>query len=213
MVEDLESPQKSKPSKLWYLLPIFFGILGGIAAYLFLQDKNKAFARKLLILSIILQVLYFVVAVLIMLSGMLIFWITPLSSKQQGVQNVRLLHDTITRLNDNILTLMVSENAQSVNVPYGILWTIDTSDNSILARMENKLSDLPIDEGWIQLNYTNNDIIFARADTSGDRYIIQYKIKLNPPWKIETVGKLTSDKVKQINLNKSNNSIQIQLIE
>ena len=33
--------ERAKPRKAWYLLPIFFGILGGIAAYLLLQDRDK----------------------------------------------------------------------------------------------------------------------------------------------------------------------------
>jgi H+/Cl- antiporter ClcA len=60
MTEEFETSQK-KLSKWWYLLPIFFGILGGIAAYLLLQDKDKKFAKRLIIIGIIMTVVWIVI--------------------------------------------------------------------------------------------------------------------------------------------------------
>ncbi|MBU3897196.1 MAG: hypothetical protein KJ697_04710 [Nanoarchaeota archaeon] len=47
--------------KLWYLLPIFFTFMGGIVAYLLLQEKDKAFAKKLLITGVIIAIVYVIV--------------------------------------------------------------------------------------------------------------------------------------------------------
>jgi hypothetical protein len=43
-----------KPSKWWYLVPIFFGIIGGLVMYLALKDEDKKMAKKGLILGIII---------------------------------------------------------------------------------------------------------------------------------------------------------------
>lgn len=38
----------SKPSRLWYLFPIFFGLLGGILGYFLIRDRDKKFAKRLI---------------------------------------------------------------------------------------------------------------------------------------------------------------------
>ena len=48
--EDIEI---SGPSILWYLVPFFFGILGGIVAYIGVKNDDKEMANNLLILGII----------------------------------------------------------------------------------------------------------------------------------------------------------------
>jgi uncharacterized membrane protein len=58
MKEELET--KKKPSKLWYLLPIFFGILGGIAGYLATRGEDRKFAKKLIIIGIIMTIVWFI---------------------------------------------------------------------------------------------------------------------------------------------------------
>lgn len=55
-----ESQYSKKPSKWWYLLPLFLGILGGIAAYLLLQDRDKYFAKKTLIFGIVMTIIFVV---------------------------------------------------------------------------------------------------------------------------------------------------------
>jgi archaellum component FlaF (FlaF/FlaG flagellin family) len=60
VVEEFGVSQK-RPSKLYYLLPIFLGILGGVAAYLLVKDRDKKFAKKLLIVGIIMTVVFIVI--------------------------------------------------------------------------------------------------------------------------------------------------------
>lgn len=54
--EILSVPEK-RPSRAWYLVPIFFGILGGLAMYLVLKDEDRKMAKKGLILGIVLGAL------------------------------------------------------------------------------------------------------------------------------------------------------------
>jgi len=53
------------PSDLWYLVPLFFGILGGIVAYIGVKDDDKEMATNLLIFgfvwSLIIFVIYYVI--------------------------------------------------------------------------------------------------------------------------------------------------------
>jgi len=50
---------KSKIRYVWYLLPIFFGIVGGIAGYIILRKLNKDMAQGVLIVSIITIPLFY----------------------------------------------------------------------------------------------------------------------------------------------------------
>ena len=43
---------KSEPSAWWYLVPIFFGIIGGIIGYYAIIGRNKRMAKSLLIVGI-----------------------------------------------------------------------------------------------------------------------------------------------------------------
>jgi hypothetical protein len=52
-----ESTKNStKPSKWWYLVPIFAGFIGGLIGWLVLKDKDKKFAKRLLIIGIVVTV-------------------------------------------------------------------------------------------------------------------------------------------------------------
>ena len=53
------------PSKAWYLLPIFFGLLGGLAMYFVIKDDNRQMAKNGLMLSIILTIAGIVVVIIV----------------------------------------------------------------------------------------------------------------------------------------------------
>ena len=48
---------KSEPSAWWYLVPIFFGIIGGIIGYYAIIGRNKHMAKSLLIVGIVVTVI------------------------------------------------------------------------------------------------------------------------------------------------------------
>ena len=49
----------SRPAgRIWYLLPILFGLIGGIVAYAVIRHRNPRRARNILILAAILFVLH-----------------------------------------------------------------------------------------------------------------------------------------------------------
>jgi len=64
MEETIETPKK-KPSKVWYLLPIFLTWIGGIIGYFLMKDRDKEFAKRLLIVGVILTVVYIIIMVVI----------------------------------------------------------------------------------------------------------------------------------------------------
>ena len=48
-----EDASKGRPTSLWYLVPFFFGILGGIVGYVGVKDDDKEMADNLLIFGIV----------------------------------------------------------------------------------------------------------------------------------------------------------------
>lgn len=55
-------------SALWWLLPIFFGILGGVVAYIGVRDRDARKAKNMLIVSIVLTVVLTVLWVVLIFS-------------------------------------------------------------------------------------------------------------------------------------------------
>jgi len=63
MVEEFEKPKK--PSRLWYLLPISLGILGGVIGYFLLRKRDRKFAEKLLIIGLLMIFVWWGIKLLI----------------------------------------------------------------------------------------------------------------------------------------------------
>ena len=61
------SRQGGRPSAAWWLLPIFFAIIGGIIAWACIRDRDPRMAKNNLILGIILTVLPIIVTLIIFL--------------------------------------------------------------------------------------------------------------------------------------------------
>jgi len=51
-----ETTSDERPNKLWYLLPILLGIIGGVIGYFVLKDRNRKFAEHLLIAGLVMSV-------------------------------------------------------------------------------------------------------------------------------------------------------------
>lgn len=52
-------------SGAWYLVPLFFGLIGGIIAWAVNKDRDPGKARNLLIFGLIWTVVWFVVGILV----------------------------------------------------------------------------------------------------------------------------------------------------
>jgi len=50
------APSNTKPTSLWYLVAIFFGILGGLIGYVAVKDEDKGMAEALLALGVIMTI-------------------------------------------------------------------------------------------------------------------------------------------------------------
>jgi len=66
--EQLRTEFVEKPTALWYLVPFFFGIIGGIIAYVATRDEDKEMADSLLIFGIVWTVILVVAYWLIIAS-------------------------------------------------------------------------------------------------------------------------------------------------
>ena len=56
-------------SSLWFLLPIFFSIIGGVIAYFIIKDDDPRKAKNCLLLGIILTAISFAIFVVPILIG------------------------------------------------------------------------------------------------------------------------------------------------
>ena len=56
--------QKCKRSRWWFLLPIFFDIVGGVIAYFVLREDDKRLAKNCFWLGIILSVIGIIIGII-----------------------------------------------------------------------------------------------------------------------------------------------------
>jgi hypothetical protein len=52
-VETSEGASVERPTTLWYLVPFFFGLIGGLIGYVGVKDEDKGMADSLLVFGII----------------------------------------------------------------------------------------------------------------------------------------------------------------
>jgi hypothetical protein len=52
------------PTKAWYLLPIFLGLIGGIIMFAVLRNEDRGMAKKGLLVGILLTSIGFVISLL-----------------------------------------------------------------------------------------------------------------------------------------------------
>ena len=64
--------QGGKPSAAWYLLPIFFSVIGGIISWACIRDRDPRMAKNNLILGILLTVIPIIIGVVLALGMMAI---------------------------------------------------------------------------------------------------------------------------------------------
>jgi uncharacterized BrkB/YihY/UPF0761 family membrane protein len=61
----MSEQQKNRGSRIWYLLPIFFGFVGGMAMFFVLKDEDRQLAKNGVKVGAILTiVLVFIIALL-----------------------------------------------------------------------------------------------------------------------------------------------------
>jgi FtsH-binding integral membrane protein len=60
-------PEKTR-SNAWFLLPIFFGIIGGIIAFFVLRHDDQRKARNCLYLGIVFMIIGIIVNILVSIS-------------------------------------------------------------------------------------------------------------------------------------------------
>jgi uncharacterized membrane protein len=54
VAKKVQPPKEQETSWVWYLLPILFGIIGGIIGYFLLRDKDQKTAKRIFWLPFII---------------------------------------------------------------------------------------------------------------------------------------------------------------
>jgi hypothetical protein len=65
--------QVEKPTALWYMVPFFFGIIGGIVGYIGTKDEDKGMADSLLIFGLLWSFILIIVIYVFVLSHIRFF--------------------------------------------------------------------------------------------------------------------------------------------
>jgi len=63
-----------KPSKAWYILPIFFGFIGGLIGYFIVKDRDKKMATNILIVGVAISAISIIFSVLLITFGVLAYY-------------------------------------------------------------------------------------------------------------------------------------------
>ena len=59
----MSEQQKKRGSRIWYLLPIFFGLVGGMALFFVLKDEDRQLAKNGVKLGAILTIVPILIVV------------------------------------------------------------------------------------------------------------------------------------------------------
>lgn len=62
--------KKEKPTRLWYLVPLLLGIIGGIIGYFAVKDEDRKMARELLLVGILTSFVPIIILFLVFFSGL-----------------------------------------------------------------------------------------------------------------------------------------------
>jgi prolipoprotein diacylglyceryltransferase len=75
----MSEQQKNRGSNIWYLLPIFFGFLGGMAMFFVLKDEDRQLAKNGVKVGAILTIAWVVIIALLwsVLIASLLSYLTP----------------------------------------------------------------------------------------------------------------------------------------
>lgn len=65
--ENPQPPKQDRPSRVWYLLPILLGLIGGVIGYFVLRNRDRKFAERMLIIGVVMTVLWWVISFLLSL--------------------------------------------------------------------------------------------------------------------------------------------------
>lgn len=177
MEEEYSNEQKpdkktNKPSKAWYLVPLLFGLLGGIVGYLAVKDDDKKMAKSLLIAGIIIS---FIPVFLVGGSVLAYYGIYApsgfIGSTARGFGQVQVSSPWALAASNGQINLNLANRAGQDIVVDGIDYTIDSMDMSCGVNIpieyeEKSLVSCTPTEGWTSQNigdeYTATVTIYYR---------------------------------------------------
>jgi hypothetical protein len=143
-VEQPIIPQKI--SKLWWILPLFFGLIGGLIAWLVNKERNPKTAKNILIFGIVWSVLWVIIVPILMGSIVTV----SLGEARSKARDARRMADI--RM---IQTAMEMEYESSKEEKYPLI-TVDAYGRLTVTQLGHSLSTLPKDPGGGKVSKCND---------------------------------------------------------
>ena len=113
---------KKKPSKAWYLLPIFFGIVGGVIGYFVLRKRDREFAERVLIIGLVMILAGGLVSFL--LAGLAYLYIAGYIGEHKPVEKI---FDVISNCKNGTARIYI-KNLGNEKVQASTYACVETSD-------------------------------------------------------------------------------------
>jgi hypothetical protein len=117
-----------KSSRLWYLVPIFLGIIGGLIGYFVLKDRDKKIANRMLIIGLVVLI---VDIFIIFLMPMIAYTIVSNDFKELSSNSTNTIRDVGYGIS-TAFSIVDARNVQdNVNVVMRNIGAKDMSTNGI----------------------------------------------------------------------------------
>ncbi|MFH0929200.1 MAG: hypothetical protein V1818_02465 [Candidatus Aenigmatarchaeota archaeon] len=130
-----ETPkEKKKPSRAWYLVPLFFGLIGGLVGYLVVKEDNRKMARNLLIIGIVITILPSLVIVPMVLMYYGFYspssFLGPTAQTAVGFEEVQVLNPWVIDASNGQITMNLENRIDQILEIKNIEYTVDATSVS-----------------------------------------------------------------------------------
>jgi len=166
-----------KPSKAWYILPIFFGFIGGLIGYFIIKDRDKKMATSILIVGIAISAISIIFSVLLITFGALAYYgmFAPsgfIGPTARGFGDVSIISPWDVKTNGDILLKVENRVGEEITINKVYVNDKETTSKYYKSIPMDVLAGLKSD----MIN-VNSDSLDVGGETYSLRIAIEYCLK------------------------------------